>query len=49
MRKQQTKLIPTPGTVLATVKVSDLEEVSDQDNDNSVVECEKSFCVMYVC
>ena len=23
------------------------EEVSDQDTDNNVVECEESFCVLY--
>ena len=37
------------GTVLNAVKVSNLEEVSDQDTDNNinVVEGEESFCVMY--
>ena len=35
------------GTVLHVVKISDLEEVSDQDTDNNVVYCEESFCVLY--
>ena len=29
------------------VKVSDLEEVSNQDTNNNVVECEESCCVLY--
>ena len=33
--------------MLDAVKVSDLEEVSDQDTDNNVIECKKSFCVLY--
>ena len=26
---------------------SDLAEVTDQDIDNNVVECEESFCMLY--
>ena len=32
----------TSGTALDLVKVSDSEEVSDQDTDSIVVECEES-------
>ena len=35
-----------PGTVLDAVKVSDLEEVSDQDTDN-IIDCKESFCVLH--
>ena len=33
--------------MLDAVKVSDLEEVSDQDTDSNVLECEENFCVLY--
>ena len=33
--------------MLDVVEVSDVEEVSDQDTDNNVVECEESF-VLYI-
>ena len=38
----------TSGTMLDAVEVSDLEEVSDQDTDNNVVECKESFvcCIL---
>ena len=35
------------GTVLHAVKVSNSEDVSDQDTDRNVVECEESFRVLY--
>ena len=35
------------GTVLHAVKVSDLEEVSDQDTDNNVIDCKESICVLH--
>ena len=30
-----------------SVKVSDSEEVSDQDTGSNVVECEETFCVVF--
>ena len=33
--------------MLDAVKVSDLEEVSDQDTDSNVLEYEENFCVLY--
>ena len=33
--------------MLDAVKVSDLEEVSDQDTDNNVVGYEEGFCLLY--
>ena len=41
MKKQQNRFIPTSGTLLDLIKVSDLEEISDQDTDSDVVECEE--------
>ena len=35
------------GTVLDSVKVSDSEEVSDQDTGSNVVECEESFVLHF--
>ena len=35
------------GTVLDSVKVSDSEEVSDQDTGSNVVECEESFVLYF--
>ena len=47
MRKKQNRPIPISDNVLDAVKVSDSEEVSDQDTDCNVVECEESICVLY--
>ena len=35
------------GTVLDSVKVSDSEDVSDQDTGSNVVECEESFVLYF--
>ena len=51
MRKEHNSKIglslPLVHIVLDTVKVSGYEELSDQNTDSDVVECEESFCVLY--
>ena len=47
-KKKQNRLISTSGTVLGVVKVSDLEEVSNQDTDSDVIKWEKVLCIAQV-
>ena len=48
MPKWQNRLISISGTVLYVMKVSDLEEVSDQDTDSDVIERGKVLYIVKV-